>query len=81
MAKDIPFDDDVMSIIMGIEPSEPGQHGITKTPKPDKDVMGLIIQIKEMCEEFLSRAGEDSEEKEAPKKEDETGDEPEEGDQ
>lgn len=57
MAKDMPFDDDIMTMIMGVEPSEPGQHGRTTAPKPDKDAVGLVTQIRDLCEEFLQRAG------------------------
>ncbi len=63
MAKDSPFDEDVMTLIMGIEPNEPGQHGRTLAPKPDKDAVGVISQIKDLCEEFLLRAGDTDEEK------------------
>lgn len=66
MAKDMPFDEDIMTLIMGVEPSEPGQHGRTKAPKPDKDAVGVIMEIRDLCEEFLSRAGKDTEEKEKP---------------
>lgn len=62
MAKDMPFDDDMMTMIMGIEPSEPGQHGPTKAPKPDKDAVGVVMEIRDLCEEFLQRAGKDDKE-------------------
>lgn len=61
MAKDMPFDDDIMTMIMGVEPSEPGQHGRTTAPKPDKDAVGLVTQIRDLCEEFLQRAGKSEE--------------------
>lgn len=57
MAKDTPFNDDMMTLIMGIEPDEPGQHGRTLAPMPDKDAIGLITEIKDMCEEFLMHVG------------------------
>lgn len=74
--EDIPFDEDTMTLIMGLGgPEEPGQHGRTKAPMPDKDAVGVITQIRDLCEEFLSRAGKDMEtDKKAPEK----GEEPEE---
>lgn len=60
MANKQPFDDDMMTLIMGIEPDEPGQHGRTKVPSPDKDAIGIITQIKDLCEDFLMRAGKES---------------------
>lgn len=56
MAKEEPFSEDMMTLIMGLEPSAPGQHGRTLAPMPDKDAIGLISEIKDMCEEFLMRA-------------------------
>lgn len=62
MAKDIPFDEDMMTLIMGVGgPDEPGQHGRTKAPFPTKDAIGVITQIKDLCEDFLSKAGKESE--------------------
>lgn len=69
--KDMPFDEDVMTLIMGIEPEEPGQHGRTKVPKPDKDAVGVIMEIRDLCEEFLQRAGKNGEEEK--KEEENTG--------
>lgn len=64
MAKDMPFDDDIMTMIMGVEPSEPGQHGRTTAPKPDKDAVGVVMEIRDLCEEFLQRAGKNEEQEE-----------------
>lgn len=58
MTKEMPFDEDVMTLIMGVSPEEPGQHGRTKVPMPKEDAVGLICSIKEMCEQFLEAHGE-----------------------
>lgn len=58
MTKEMPFDEDVMTLIMGVSPEEPGQHGRTKVPMPKEDAVGLICSIKEMCEQFLESHGE-----------------------
>lgn len=52
-----PFGDEVMTIIMGIDPSDPGMHGPMKEPCPTDDAIGLITKIKDMCEEWLCTAG------------------------
>lgn len=52
-----PFGDEVMTIIMGIDPTEPGMHGPLKEPCPTDDAIGLITKIKDMCEEWLCSAG------------------------
>ena len=52
-----PFGDEVMTIIMGIDPSDPGMHGPLKEPCPTDDAIGLITKIKDMCEEWLCSAG------------------------
>ena len=57
MTKEMPFDEDVMTLIMGVSPEEPGQHGRTKVPMPKEDAVGLICSIKEMCEQFLESHG------------------------
>ena len=71
MPKELPFDEDVLTLIMGIEPEgpndrprpgKPGQHGRTNVPAPDKDAIGIISQIKDLCEEFLMNAGKGKEE-------------------
>lgn len=58
MAKELPFDDDVMTLIMGLEgPEEPGQHGRKMIPAPQKDAIDLVTEIRDLCEEFLMTAG------------------------
>lgn len=52
-----PFGEDVMTIIMGIDPTDPGMHGPLKEPCPTDDAVGLITKIKDMCEEWLCSAG------------------------
>ena len=65
MAKNIPFDDDVMTMIMGIGgPDEPGQHGRTNAPMPTNDAIKLVTDIRDMCDEFLQKAGKEDEETE-----------------
>lgn len=62
MAKEIPFDDDVMTMIMGVGgPEEPGQHGRTHAPMPTNDAVKLVTDIRDMCDEFLSKAGKEDE--------------------
>ena len=52
--KEIPFDEDVMTLIMGLcSPEKPGQHGRTMMPAPEKKPIDLITQIRDLCEEFL----------------------------
>ena len=81
MADKIPFDEDAMTLIMGLGgPSEPGQHGRTEVPMPEQDAIGLVTQIKDLCEEFLlqvDKASEkqESEKQEAPESEDKTKEE------
>ena len=58
MNKEIPFSDDVMTLIMGVTPETPGQHGRVMVPAPTKDAVSIITQIKDLCEEFLSTCGE-----------------------
>lgn len=57
MAKDIPFDEDVMSIIMGVSPNEPGQHGRTSVSVPTKDAVAFVTEIRDMCDDFLKSVG------------------------
>ncbi len=52
-----PFGEDVMTIIMGIEPSEPGMHGKMEAPCPTTDAVGLVTKIRDMCDEWLRSAG------------------------
>ena len=54
----IPFGDDIMTIIMGIGgPEEPGMHGHLDAPAPDTDVIGFITKIRDMCDEYLMKCG------------------------
>lgn len=56
--KDIPFDEDMMTLIMGVDASDkPGQHGRTLAPAPDKGAIDLVTEIRDMCEDFLMAAG------------------------
>lgn len=59
MSKELPFDEDVMTLIMGVSPEEPGQHGRLNRPEPKGDVVQLITQIRDMCEDFLGKCGKD----------------------
>lgn len=59
MSKKMPFDEDIMTLIMGVSPEEPGQHGRLSQPKPKGDVVQLITQIRDMCEDFLGKCGKD----------------------
>lgn len=71
MNKEIPFDDDVMTLIMGLGgPEEPGQHGRKNVPMPEKDTVDLITQIRDLCEEFLQKCGKGKGEEEKPKNKD-----------
>lgn len=65
MAKELPFDEDTMTLIMGLgEPDKPGQHGRKTIPAPEQDAIDLVMNIRDMCEDFLKSAGkEDKEEK------------------
>lgn len=57
MGMGMPFGDEVMTIIMGIDPSDPGMHGPMKEPCPSDDAVGLVTKIRDMCEEWLCAAG------------------------
>ena len=58
MADKIPFDEDVLTLVMGLEgPGEPGQHGRKHAPMPEMDAVDLVTSIRDMCEEFLKKAG------------------------
>ncbi len=62
MAKSLPFDDDTMTLIMGLgDPEEPGQHGRKTIPAPENDAIDIITQIRDLCEDFLLTAGKESE--------------------
>lgn len=52
-----PFGEDVMTIIMGIDPTDPGMHGPLKEPCPTGDAVGLVTKIRDMCDEWLRSAG------------------------
>lgn len=57
MADKIPFDEDAMTLIMGLGgPEKPGQHGRTMVPAPDQKAIDIITQIRDLCEEFLQSA-------------------------
>ena len=63
MAKNIPFDEDTMTLIMGLGgPDEPGQHGRTSVPSPEKNAIDIITEIRDLCEEFLLNAGKEKKE-------------------
>lgn len=77
MAKDdMPFDDDMMTLIMGIEPDgpnpgKPGQHGPKETPMPEDDVIDTLIKIRNLCEDAINKAGKGEPTNEKEPKEDE----------
>lgn len=57
MDKKIPFDDDTMTLIMGLGgPEKPGQHGRKMIPAPENDAIDVITQIRDLCEDFLRNA-------------------------
>lgn len=63
MAKELPFDEDTMTLIMGLgDPEAPGQHGRKTIPAPENDAIDIITQIRDLCEDFLKVAGKESEE-------------------
>lgn len=63
MAKNIPFDEDTMTLIMGLGgPEKPGQHGRTMIPAPKQQAIDLITEIRDMCEEYLRSAEKGDEE-------------------
>lgn len=54
MPDKMPFDEDMMTLIMGIgEPEKPGQHGRTMVPAPENKSIDVITQIRDLCEDFL----------------------------
>lgn len=57
MGMGMPFGEDVMTIIMGIDPCDPGMHGPLKEPCPTDDAVGLVTKIRDMCDEWLRSAG------------------------
>ena len=61
MARNLPFDDDTMTLIMGLgDPEKPGQHGRKTIPAPENDAIDIITQIRDLCEDFLQTAGKES---------------------
>lgn len=76
MAERIPFDEDTMTLIMGLGgPDKPGQHGRTMVPAPEQTAIDLITQIRDLCEEYLQSA--DKKEKREEKEPSEEMEEPE----
>ena len=74
MTSEMPFSEDMMTIIMGIQPDAPGQHGRVSMPMPTQDAISTITKIKDLCEEFLMSCGkcdEDVSEPEEPMEEEE----------
>lgn len=70
MADKIPFDEDTMTLIMGLGgPDKPGQHGRSIVPAPEDKAIDVITQIRDLCEEFLRSA--DKEEKPEEKEDEE----------
>lgn len=62
--KDLPFDEDMMTLVMGIgDPEKPGQHGRTSVPVPTEDAVSVITQIRDLCEDFLKTTGKDEDSK------------------
>lgn len=58
MGMGIPFDDNAMTIILGLgDPMDPGMHGPMKSPMPDKTAIDLITSIRDMCDEWLCKCG------------------------
>lgn len=57
MGMGMPFSDDIITIMMGIDPSDPGMHGPLEEPCPSSDAVGLVTKIRDMCDEWLCSAG------------------------
>lgn len=57
MGMQAPFGEDIMTIIMGIDPCEPGMHGPLKEPCPSDDAISLVTKIRDMCDEWLRSSG------------------------
>lgn len=72
MAREMPFDEDIMTIFMGMgDPEKPGMHGRNDIPaKPETTAFEFVCQIRDMCEEFIKNF-----DKEEPKPEKENEDE------
>ena len=68
--KELPFDEDVMTLIMGLGGhDEPGQHGRKVVPTPGDDIVDTLTQIRDLCEACLMKVGKGSSE-EKPEKRD-----------
>jgi len=67
MGMGMPFGDEVMTIIMGIDPSDPGMHGPCEEPCPTDDAVSLVCKIRDMCDEWLRSAGKCEEPESKPK--------------
>lgn len=79
MADKIPFDEDTMTLIMGLgDPERPGQHGRTMVPAPEQKAIDLITEIRDMCEEFLRSAEKSPDESEESSEDSEPAEEEEE---
>lgn len=64
MPDKIPFDEETMTLIMGLGgPEEPGQHGRTMIPAPTDKPIDVITQIRDLCEEFLRSVDKESDDK------------------
>lgn len=60
--KKIPFDEDVMTIILGLgDPMKPGMHGPRTEPMPDPDIISGITQIRDLCDDLLEKIGKPNE--------------------
>lgn len=66
---DMPFDDETMTLIMGLgDPGKPGQHGKTDMPAgTDRSAFEFVTNIRDMCEEFIKNY--DKQDKPEPKEE------------
>lgn len=70
MADKIPFDEDTMTLIMGLGgPDKPGQHGRSLVPAPEQKAIDVITQIRDLCEDFLKSADKEDEDEEKPTEE------------
>lgn len=75
MAKELPFDEDTMTLIMGLGgPDKPGQHGRKMIPAPEQDAIDLVTNIRDMCEDFLKSAGKENKEEKSEDSEEEPTD-------
>lgn len=72
MGMQAPFGEDIMTIIMGIDPCEPGMHGPLKEPCPSDDAIGLVTKIRDMCDEWLRSTGKAEGQSEPDKNKEET---------